>query len=63
MKKNKQESTDRLLIGTGSILDALRQQKPLIAVVNTGLMDNHQQQVASSFSANGQLIMCEPTFE
>lgn len=49
--------------GTGSILDALRQNKPLIAVVNTGLMDNHQLQVASSFSANGNLLMCEPTLE
>lgn len=46
--------------GTGSILDALRLKKPLIAVVNTSLMDNHQQQIASILSNDGHLIMTTP---
>ncbi|SCU90253.1 LANO_0D08108g1_1 [Lachancea nothofagi CBS 11611] len=42
--------------GTGSILDALRLQKPLIVVANTGLMDNHQLQIALKFESRGHLI-------
>lgn len=41
--------------GTGSIIDALRLQKPLIAVANTTLMDNHQLQIAQKFEAQGYL--------
>lgn len=35
--------------GTGSMLDCLQQGKPLIVVVNTELMDNHQLDVADAF--------------
>ena len=35
--------------GTGSILDSLRLEKPLIVVVNDTLMDNHQQLIANKF--------------
>ncbi|AMD22299.1 HGL041Cp [Eremothecium sinecaudum] len=35
--------------GTGSILDALRSGKRLIACVNDSLMDNHQEQIARKF--------------
>ncbi|AGO13826.1 AaceriAGL042Wp [[Ashbya] aceris (nom. inval.)] len=41
--------------GTGSILDALRQQKPLIVCVNETLLDNHQEQIARRFEALGHL--------
>ncbi|AAS54448.1 AGL042Wp [Eremothecium gossypii ATCC 10895] len=41
--------------GTGSILDALRQQKPLIVCVNEALLDNHQEQIARRFEALGHL--------
>ncbi|SCU78644.1 LAME_0A05204g1_1 [Lachancea meyersii CBS 8951] len=42
--------------GTGSILDALRLQKPLVVVANTGLMDNHQLQIAARFESRGHLV-------
>ncbi|ODQ64290.1 hypothetical protein NADFUDRAFT_43296 [Nadsonia fulvescens var. elongata DSM 6958] len=42
--------------GTGSILDALRLQKPLVVVVNSQLMDNHQLEVAHEFSQGGYLL-------
>ncbi|CCE65326.1 hypothetical protein TPHA_0K01930 [Tetrapisispora phaffii CBS 4417] len=44
--------------GTGSILDALRLHKPLIAVVNDSLMDNHQLQIAQKFEALNYLWSC-----
>ncbi|SCU83071.1 LADA_0C09472g1_1 [Lachancea dasiensis] len=42
--------------GTGSILDALRLQKPLVVVANTDLMDNHQLQIAEKFESRGHLV-------
>lgn len=45
--------------GTGSILDALRCQKPLIVAVNSKLMGNHQQEIAEEFSKMGYLIMTD----
>lgn len=33
-------------LGTGSILEGLRAQLPLIVVPNTDLADNHQEQLA-----------------
>ncbi|ODV76661.1 glycosyltransferase family 1 protein [Suhomyces tanzawaensis NRRL Y-17324] len=41
--------------GTGSIVDVLRADKKLIAVVNDELMDNHQAEVAHEFA---QLNYC-----
>ena len=41
--------------GTGSILDSLRLEKPLIVVVNDTLMDNHQQLIADKFEQQGLL--------
>ncbi|CAH2352725.1 UDP-N-acetylglucosamine transferase subunit Alg13p [[Candida] railenensis] len=35
--------------GTGSIIDVLKLDKPLIVVVNESLMDNHQVDVANEF--------------
>ncbi|SCW00950.1 LAFE_0D01728g1_1 [Lachancea fermentati] len=49
--------------GTGSILDALRASKPLIAVVNTSLMDNHQRQIADKFESRGYLWSADPRAE
>lgn len=39
--------------GTGSMLDVLRLQKPLIVVVNKMLMDNHQTEVADEMQKTG----------
>ncbi|GEQ71258.1 hypothetical protein JCM33374_g4939 [Metschnikowia sp. JCM 33374] len=41
--------------GTGSILDTLRLQKPLIVVTNDSLMDNHQAETADQFASEGYL--------
>lgn len=35
--------------GTGSIIDTLKLQKPLIVVTNSELMDNHQDDIANEF--------------
>lgn len=42
--------------GTGSILDALKANKPLVAVVNELLMDNHQAEVADELQRTNKLI-------
>ncbi|CAI4039225.1 hypothetical protein SMKI_07G2030 [Saccharomyces mikatae IFO 1815] len=47
--------------GTGSILDSLRLNKPLIICVNDSLMDNHQQQIADKFVELGYVWSCVPT--
>lgn len=41
--------------GTGSILDALRLGKPVIAVTNPALMDDHQEEIAREFEKLGVL--------
>lgn len=46
--------------GTGSILDSLRLNKPLIVCVNDRLMDNHQQQIADKFEEKGYVWACRP---
>ncbi|CAI4061875.1 hypothetical protein SKDZ_07G2080 [Saccharomyces kudriavzevii ZP591] len=47
--------------GTGSILDSLRLNKPLLICVNDSLMDNHQQQIADKFVELGYVWSCAPT--
>lgn len=50
--------------GTGSILDALRLNKPLIAVVNPDLLHNHQLDIAIELERQGCLVCCSlPTVE
>lgn len=39
--------------GAGSIFEALRARKPLLVVVNTALMDNHQTELAEALAAEG----------
>lgn len=39
-------------------MDAARQNKPLIVVVNPALMDNHQLQIATALSDKNHLISC-----
>ncbi|KAJ1728000.1 N-acetylglucosaminyldiphosphodolichol N-acetylglucosaminyltransferase catalytic subunit alg13 [Coemansia biformis] len=46
--------------GTGSILDALRSGRATIAVVNPGLMDNHQREIALELTRGGFLALAEP---
>ncbi|SCU77751.1 LAFA_0A03202g1_1 [Lachancea sp. 'fantastica'] len=47
--------------GTGSILDALRLQKRLVVVANTGLMDNHQMQITDRLESRGHLVAAHET--
>eukprot|EP00386_Alphamonas_edax_P015594 GDKI01047578.1.p1 GENE.GDKI01047578.1~~GDKI01047578.1.p1 ORF type:complete len:128 (-),score=34.79 GDKI01047578.1:358-741(-) len=42
--------------GAGSILEALRKQKRLLVVVNTSLMDNHQQELACAMEREGYVL-------
>lgn len=53
------ESCDLVIshAGTGSILDCLTAKKPLIVVVNTDLMDNHQMEIANAFREGDHLIV------
>jgi len=44
------------MIGSGSILEALRYQIPLIVVPNTGLLDNHQEELAVAMERNNYLV-------
>ncbi|KAJ2771806.1 N-acetylglucosaminyldiphosphodolichol N-acetylglucosaminyltransferase catalytic subunit alg13 [Coemansia nantahalensis] len=46
--------------GTGSILDALRSGKPVIGVVNPGLMDSHQREIAAELARGGFMAVAEP---
>ncbi|EJS43768.1 YGL047W [Saccharomyces arboricola H-6] len=47
--------------GTGSILDSLRLNRPLVVCVNDSLMDNHQQQIADKFVKLGYVWSCAPS--
>lgn len=42
--------------GSGSILEALRYQVPLIVVPNTALLDNHQEELADAMERSGYLL-------
>jgi len=46
--------------GAGTILDVLRAKKPLIAVPNTSLMDNHQAELSDSLAKQGYLAAATP---
>ncbi|CCH46712.1 N-acetylglucosaminyltransferase [Wickerhamomyces ciferrii] len=56
--KSIMESSDLIIshAGTGSILDSLRLQKPLIVVINTNLMNNHQLEIANELENSNHLI-------
>ncbi|KAL9597611.1 MAG: hypothetical protein Q9219_005050 [cf. Caloplaca sp. 3 TL-2023] len=43
-------------VGSGSILDALRIQVPLVVVPNTSLLHNHQVELAEELSKQGYLV-------
>lgn len=45
-----------LLIGSGTILAALRYQFPLIVVPNTQLLDNHQEELAVAMEKGNYLV-------
>ncbi|KAF3044419.1 N-acetylglucosaminyldiphosphodolichol N-acetylglucosaminyltransferase catalytic subunit alg13 [Didymella heteroderae] len=42
--------------GSGSILEALRYQVPLVVVPNTSLLDNHQEELADAMERSGYLL-------
>jgi beta-1,4-N-acetylglucosaminyltransferase len=46
--------------GAGSIMEALRLNKPLLVVINTSLMHNHQLEVARALEVDRYLYQCEP---
>ncbi|KAJ3336573.1 N-acetylglucosaminyldiphosphodolichol N-acetylglucosaminyltransferase catalytic subunit alg13 [Gonapodya sp. JEL0774] len=47
--------------GSGSMLDALQNAKPLVVVVNNTLADNHQRELALAVAKEGQCIATEPS--
>mmetsp|Transcript_32037 Transcript_32037/g.55238 ORF Transcript_32037/g.55238 Transcript_32037/m.55238 type:complete len:191 (+) Transcript_32037:562-1134(+) len=45
--------------GAGTIIETLRSHKPLIVVINSALMDNHQIEIAAELSRKGCLTIVE----
>ena len=45
--------------GAGTVMEALRLQKRLIVVINTMLMNNHQEELAEAMAERGHLLMVE----
>lgn len=46
--------------GAGSCFEALEAGKPLVAVVNNTLMNNHQVELAEELAKNGYCFFCHP---
>lgn len=44
--------------GSGSCLEALEENKPLLVVINEELMDNHQMELAEQLHMSGNLYYC-----
>ncbi|KAJ3260829.1 hypothetical protein HK103_007392 [Boothiomyces macroporosus] len=44
--------------GSGTILESLELQKNIIVVVNTDLMDNHQQELVDQLVKDGYIVSC-----
>lgn len=49
--------------GSGSILEALRYQVPLIVVPNTALLDNHQEELAVAMERSNYLLRGDVKYE
>lgn len=45
--------------GAGTVMEALRFQRKLIVVINTMLMNNHQEELAGAMAERGHLVMVE----
>lgn len=51
-------SSTHIALGAGSILQALRAGKKLVAVVNETLLSNHQSELANQLHKEGYLLSC-----
>ncbi|XP_071451339.1 UDP-N-acetylglucosamine transferase subunit ALG13 [Hetaerina americana] len=45
--------------GAGTCLEVLNAHKPLVAIVNKALMDDHQMELAEKLASDGHLIYCD----
>lgn len=57
--KDDMESADVVIshAGAGTVMEALRLRKKLVVVINTLLMDNHQEELAEAMQERGHLLM------
>ena len=47
--------------GAGTIMEVLRARKPLVVVINTALMGNHQVELAGALEERGHLLSTTPS--
>lgn len=56
MNRRSLESHVDIVLGSGSIMEALRIGVPLVVVPNPALQDNHQEELARQIAKNGWAV-------
>ncbi len=56
MCNNRIMSNLTICLGAGCILESLSLKKPLVAVINENLMDNHQMELSRQLAKDGHLV-------